>query len=358
MRIIIIALLLMAMPQMAQSGPFDFNFDWGGSGLKPIPTLGLTFEAKFNGNLVESKGATLTFARTGVAYNPDTGAQIATGTPRYVTGKSGSAIYIEEGTTNIFADGTPPTTQTLSVTTANSGKWTVSVRGNGSVISSAGTATATGYGVATAGTPNSITVTGAGTVVYTVSGVDANTRIQVENKSYATSWQSSTATRNAETLSFNPTGIVTPTQGTVSAWVYVPSSGSWTNPTTTLSLLGTSTGGNNNRISLVKTNNMIGIYTWDNLGVGSSHTVNNSLAVGWHMLLGSWSVSTLQFYIDGVPQATPISNPSIPSTIGSIAYIGGNVTGAAWLDVPLDSLRIYNRALTAAEVAQLYRAGR
>lgn len=82
---------------------------------------------------------------------------------------------------NVFANPGAPVTQTISVTTANSGLWKTTVTGPGTVTTSAGTATATGYGVASAGSPNTVTVTGNGTVVFTVAGTNATTMVYVTN---------------------------------------------------------------------------------------------------------------------------------------------------------------------------------
>ena len=45
-----------------------------------------------------------TFARASVAHKQD-GSQVASGVPRYEAGQNGQAIMVEEGTTNLYADG-------------------------------------------------------------------------------------------------------------------------------------------------------------------------------------------------------------------------------------------------------------
>jgi hypothetical protein len=72
----------------------------GGGSL--APSNGLTEKFRLDQSLIGINGTPITFARTGVATNPETGVDIATGTPRYGVGKSGSAMYVEEGTTNVF----------------------------------------------------------------------------------------------------------------------------------------------------------------------------------------------------------------------------------------------------------------
>lgn len=81
---------------------------------------------------------------------------------------SGAGANIEEARTNVLLNSTAPVTQnTASLAT---GTYTLWVNGSGSATSSAGTATITGAGAATNGTPNVFVVTVAGTVVITVSG--------------------------------------------------------------------------------------------------------------------------------------------------------------------------------------------
>lgn len=75
---------------------------------------------------------------------------------------------IEEARTNVLLNSTAPVTQTTA--SLSTGTYTLWVNGSGSATSSAGTATITGAGAATNGTPNVFSVTVAGTVVITVSG--------------------------------------------------------------------------------------------------------------------------------------------------------------------------------------------
>jgi len=84
--------------------------------------------------------------------------------------------------TNVFLNSTAPVTQTITLGT---GDWTTSVVGSGTYTTSAGTATATGYGAATDGSDNTINVTGAGTVIFTET-VATPDYVQVENTAFST----------------------------------------------------------------------------------------------------------------------------------------------------------------------------
>lgn len=96
---------------------------------------------------------------------------------------SGAGLLVEEARTNQLLNSTVPVTQTTA--SLGTGTYTLWVNGAGSATSSAGTATATGYGAATNGTPNTIVVTGAGTVVITVAG--ALNAFQLELGTFGTS---------------------------------------------------------------------------------------------------------------------------------------------------------------------------
>lgn len=107
-----------------------------------------------------------------------------------VTQAQGTAIdpsiikgLLMEGTAqNVFLNSSVPVTQDI---TLGVGDFTLSVHGSGSVTSSAGTATGTGYGAASDGANNTIDVTGGGTVTFTVTG--SPDYVQVESGDTSTS---------------------------------------------------------------------------------------------------------------------------------------------------------------------------
>jgi len=74
-------------------------------------------------------------------------------------------LRVEPAAANILL-GAPPVTQDITLGT---GSFTLQVFGAGTAVSSAGTATITGAGTASNGTPNTFTVTASGTVTITIS---------------------------------------------------------------------------------------------------------------------------------------------------------------------------------------------
>lgn len=79
-----------------------------------------------------------------------------------------TGLLVEEGRTNQLKNSAAPVTQTTA--SLGTGNYVLWVNGSGSATSSAGTATITGAGAATQGSPNIFVVTVAGTVTVTVSG--------------------------------------------------------------------------------------------------------------------------------------------------------------------------------------------
>lgn len=124
----------------------------------------------------------------------------------------------EDQSTNYFLNSSAPVTQTLA--SLATGTYTAWIKGIGSLTTSAGTATITGAGAATAGAPDTFTVTGAGTVIETVAGTV--TTAQVENSPIPTSFiptAGTAVTRAADQLLYPSSGNVSATAGTVYAEV-------------------------------------------------------------------------------------------------------------------------------------------
>ena len=88
-------------------------------------------------------------------------------------------------------------------------------------------------------------------------------------------------------------------------------------------------------------------------GLASSSTL---LSTGvWHHVAVAFSSTSCNLYIDGTPSGSASGNFSIPddtSTVASIGNWGGDV--GIGMNGKIDDFRIFNRALAANEVAQLY----
>ncbi|TSC88932.1 MAG: thrombospondin N-terminal-like domain-containing protein [Parcubacteria group bacterium Gr01-1014_3] len=69
-------------------------------------------------------------------------------------------------------------------------------------------------------------------------------------------------------------------------------------------------------------------------------------------------ITTSAIYVDGVLQSTNATVSTGAQTAKSILWIGRTAQVAAYFDGLLDEVRAYNRALSATEVAEIYRAGK
>lgn len=116
-----------------------------------------------------------------------------------VARRTNLGLLVEEARTNNLLNSAVPATQTTA--SLATGTYTLWVNGSGSATSSAGTAVGSGFGAATQGTPNVITLTGAGTVVVTVAG--SLNAFQLELGAFGTSLivtAGATATRAADVV--------------------------------------------------------------------------------------------------------------------------------------------------------------
>lgn len=78
----------------------------------------------------------------------------------------------------------------------------------------------------------------------------------------------------------------------------------------------------------------------------------------WHQLAFSWSSASIELYLDGKPVGSATRPNALPSDLGATTpnYLGRlpDDTGSA-LFGEVDDLRVYDRVLSAAQVAQLYK---
>ncbi|MDO8664861.1 MAG: LamG domain-containing protein [Candidatus Liptonbacteria bacterium] len=151
----------------------------------------------------------------------------------------------------------------------------------------------------------------------------------------------------------SPSGLPT-TAMTVSAWVNLTSHISWDN--LAINNWGLSTGGVWLLFSDAGRNVFFGVKD----GAAAQHSASGCSAAfttnAWHNLLGTYDGTTVKVYIDGVICAgtSALSNQTL-YTAGSISM--GSVNASA-TSHKMDDIRIYNRALSAAEIYALYSATR
>lgn len=86
--------------------------------------------------------------------------------------------------------------------------------------------------------------------------------------------------------------------------------------------------------------------------------ITNGLSGKWQHVAVSWSASSIELFIDGASVGSKADPGVLPSAFGATTtnWLGRTLNDATWaLYAEFDDLRIYNRALTATEIAQLFR---
>ena len=75
----------------------------------------------------------------------------------------------------------------------------------------------------------------------------------------------------------------------------------------------------------------------------------------WHHVVGQYTGSQLQLYLDGVLKVSVARTGSISYTLGTGFYLGKHGNGATNRDFngPIDQVRVYARALTTTEISAL-----
>ena len=91
-----------------------------------------------------------------------------------------------------------------------------------------------------------------------------------------------------------------------------------------------------------------GTVSVDTLGVDTSDGT-------WHHLVGQYTGSALQIYVDGVLKQEVPASGSMTYPLGQSFYLGRNGNGGTSHDFigTIDQVRVYGRALTAGEIAAL-----
>lgn len=93
-------------------------------------------------------------------------------------------------------------------------------------------------------------------------------------------------------------------------------------------------------------------------GIGDASVAGPTFVLGqWYHLIGVYNGTNINFYINGVSVGTAAYTYGALSNPDGILSIGGGGAAGNTFDGSIDDVRIYNRALSAAEAAQLYKNG-
>ncbi len=98
---------------------------------------------------------------------------------------------------------------------------------------------------------------------------------------------------------------------------------------------------------------------WHHVAAVLEGASNASFAIGGPQAVDNPSVGDVRLYVDGKPDAISASSDSPVNTVaGPDITFGTRLTGEPYLfDGSMDDVRIYRRALTAAEIEELVNAG-
>lgn len=273
----------------------------------------------------------------------------AANTPRV---SSGIGLIVEESRVNRLLNSAVPATQTTA--SLATGTYTLWVNGSGSATSSAGSATGTGYGTATQGSSNTIVLTGAGTVVVTVSG--SLNAFQLELGTFGTSLITTTAavgTRAADV------GTVTnlPTFG--SAYTIYASgkpqapSGYASNQTA----LTIDAGDGNNRLYAVR-NASTGLASGNYSVSGSGVYSQNSAGVWAPATLGKIAVSAQSGTQNAAFNGAALTAGTGVGTITPTAVrIGTNPSNGAQFNGPISRIAVWATIVQSTTVLQTITSG-
>jgi hypothetical protein len=78
----------------------------------------------------------------------------------------------------------------------------------------------------------------------------------------------------------------------------------------------------------------------------------------FHHIAGTWDGSLIQLYVDGVPQGSvPLTTPANNTRAVNIGFAWGGGSPQRFFRGIVDELEIFNRALSAKEIAAIYNAG-
>ncbi len=151
-------------------------------------------------------------------------------------------------------------------------------------------------------------------------------------------------TTNSDFIGTNP--------ATITAWIYLKSYGG-----------GTGAGAGYGRIvengKTILNVNPLARLGFNSDGSTSSYSAIGSLSLGrWYFVTVSRNVAGVaNFYINGVINGTANQNSGTPTVGTSNVVIGNRNDSARPFDGSLDDVRVYNRALSASEIKELYNMG-
>jgi hypothetical protein len=78
----------------------------------------------------------------------------------------------------------------------------------------------------------------------------------------------------------------------------------------------------------------------------------------WYHVAAVQSTGQVEYFVDGASIGTKSNASAYGSSAAKPANIGANNSSVAFMKGSIDEVRVYNRALSAAEILQLYNLGK
>jgi hypothetical protein len=142
---------------------------------------------------------------------------------------------------------------------------------------------------------------------------------------------------------------------TISCWYKT------TNTDNILVSLGSTSSANNNQFSIAPTTNTLNVYGFAGNGPNVDEVMTgfstNLISGNWINIIVTWdglSGGTLKAYINGVLESTLTRGAGKAYNTSVGLQLGTWISGNRWLNGSIDQVRIFNKAISAAEVSTLY----
>ena len=197
--------------------------------------------------------------------------------------------------------------------------------------------------------------------------------VQVEASSFATSYldgslgtgyawtgtpHASTSTRNTSYATFNPSGVIDLSNGSMSFWFQMPYNAGTSGLSITRGLFAWWNSWNTESFYTQFGSDFSGFrvvtYTGSAQQVNIYASLSGSKAGDWHHIVITTTTNSVNLYIDGVLKSTDTSYaaPAITSKTAYLGYVTASFGGA------IAEFASFSRVLTAEEVAALYTHGK
>ena len=117
-------------------------------------------------------------------------------------------------------------------------------------------------------------------------------------------------------------------------------------------------------------NNLFILYPYDNFSGNGARVFFNTITIidqnngaiadgKWHhFLFVSRSATDHQLFVDGQSVGTSVTSKTLPASLTDVTIGAWNPTNGQYYSGGIDDVRIYNRALSSQEIAQLYAMGK